>query len=461
MVDTTVKVDPAYTLAAHVVCTDLGDVPMTSQDATKRDVLDTFGAMLGGSSAPGIEELNAVIGRWGGRKEATIAVLGRKLPSHHTAMINSAMGHALDFDDTYDMGGHIHPGTSVLAAALAVSEALGGVTGDQLILAVTLGLDVSCRLGLAANVDRGWHRTGAFGIFGATAAAGKLLGLTQEQMVHAFGIAYSQSAGNRQCIVDGALTKRFQAGQAAHGAALSVFLAKQGFTGAENVFAGQYGFFPMYQEGGYDLSEITKNLGDEFLGDQISLKPYPCGRPTHGYIDAAIKLHHQLHLDCTSVNEVVVYSDSEAHVSRYRVASGVVHPQQQVEAQFSLPYLIGCALVLGKVGIDQINVFEDPHVLAAASIVREERKEGMPNGQVEIGVTCGNGSSASAVVEPPSGSPDNPLSTKRLEEKFRDCAAHSLEPVDSYSVSQIISLIDEPQFMKDSRELIRLSIPAV
>ena len=139
MVDTTVKVDPAYTLAAHVVCTDLGDVPMTSQDATKRDVLDTFGAMLGGSSAPGIEELNAVIGRWGGRKEATIAVLGRKLPSHHTAMINSAMGHALDFDDTYDMGGHIHPGTSVLAAALAVSEAIGGVTGDQLILAVTLG----------------------------------------------------------------------------------------------------------------------------------------------------------------------------------------------------------------------------------------------------------------------------------------------------------------------------------
>ena len=136
-----------------------------------------------------------------------------------------------------------------------------------------------------------------------------------------------------------------------------------------------------------------------------------------------------------------------------------MHPQQQVEAQFSLPYLIGCALVLGKVGIDQINVFEDPHVLAAASTVREERKEGMPNGQVEIEVTCVNGASASAVVEPPSGSPDNPLSTKQLEEKFRDCAAHSLEPVDSYSVSQIISLIDEPQFMKDSRELIRLSIP--
>ena len=421
MAAATLKVDPAHTLAAHVIGTDLLDVPVASQTATRRDVLDTFGAMLGGSSAPGIEELAAVTGRWGGKKEATLAVLGEKLPSHHTAMVNSAMGHALDFDDTYDKGGHVHPGTSVLAAALAVSEAFGGVTGDRLILAVTLGLDVSCRLGLAAYDDRGWHRTGAFGIFGATAAAGKLIGLTQEQMVHAFGIAYSQSAGNRQCIIDGALTKRFQAGQAAHGAVLSVFLAKEGFTGAENVFAGQYGFFPMYQEGVYDLSEITKGLGDEFLGDRISLKPYPCGRPTHSYIDAAIKLHHELQLHGTS---------------------------------------IGCALVLGKVGIDQINIFDDPKVLATASIVQAESKHGMPKGQAEITVTCENGTSASVILEAPSGSPNNPLSTKQLEEKFRDCAAHSLKPVDSSSVSQIISLIAEPQFMKDSRELMRLSIPA-
>ena len=374
------KVDPAYTLASHVVGTALQDVPVVSQVATKRDVLDTFGAILGGSSAPGIEELTAVIGRWGGKPEATLAVLGKKLPSHHTAMVNSAMGHALDFDDTYDMGGHVHPGTSVLAAALAVSESLGGVTGDQLILAVTLGLDVSCRLGLAAYDARGWHRTGAFGIFGATAAAGKLIGLSQEQLVHAFGIAYSQSAGNRQCIIDGALTKRFQAGQAAHGAVLSVFLAKEGFTGAENVFAGQYGFFPMYQEGGYDLSLISEGLGDEFLGDQISLKPYPCGRPTHSYIDAAIKLHHGLHLNCTSIKSVVVRTDADSHSSRYSVSSGVVHPRQQVEAQFSLPYLIGCALVLGKVGIDQINAFDDPNVLATASIVRSEGKFGISKG---------------------------------------------------------------------------------
>ena len=222
-------------------------------------------------------------------------------------------------------------------------------------LAATLGLDVSCRLGLAAHDDRGWHRTASFGIFGATAAAGKLIGLTKKQMVHAFGIAYSQAAGNRQCIVDGALTKRFQAGQAAHGAVMSVFLAQQGFTGAENVFAGRFGFFPMYQPEGYDLSIIDRGLGDEFLGDRISFKPYPCVRPSHAYIDAGIKLHNKLDLGRNAIESVIVRTDPRALASRYNIASGNKKPTQQVEAQFSVPYLIGCALALGEVGIDQLT----------------------------------------------------------------------------------------------------------
>src|SRR5580700_2809224 len=116
------------------------------------------------------------------------------------------MGHALDFDDTLDTGGSIHPGVSVLGSVLAVCDSLGGVSGRDVLLAVALGLDISCRIALASTLDRGWHRTAAIGLFGATAAAGKLIGLTPEQMLAAFGIAYSHAAGNRQCILDGALT---------------------------------------------------------------------------------------------------------------------------------------------------------------------------------------------------------------------------------------------------------------
>ena len=457
MATTAPTVDPAFTLARHVCATSLADVPAGTLAATRRDVLDTFGAMLGGSGAPGIKELAGLTGRWGGLEEAGLAVLGGRMPAHHAALVNSAMGHALDFDDTFDEGGHIHPGTSVLAAGLAIGESLGGVTGGELMLAVTLGLDVSCRLALAVHDDRGWHRTACFGIFGATAAAGKLLDLTQEQMVHAFGIAYSQAAGNRQCIVDGALTKRFQAGQAAHGAVLSVFLAKDGFTGAANVFAGRYGFFPMYQPDGYDLAVIDEGLGEDFLGDRLSLKPYPCGRPTHAYIDAAIKLHHELDLAESAVASVVVRTGPEGRSSRYGVASGAVRPQHQVEAQFSVPYLIGSALALGRVGIDQINAFDDPAVLAAAALVRAEGREGAPDGWAEIEVTCAGGRSAAVELEPPSGSPERPLSTEQLRDKFRDCAAHALRPASPGNVEAMIAAVLEPDAMSDSRVLIDLS----
>ena len=458
MASTTPKIDPAHTLAAHVFNTGVENVPEETLTATRRDVLDTFGCMLGGSGAPGIKELVSVTGRWGGTEEASLAVIGTKMPAHHTALVNSAMGHALDFDDTYDKGGHVHPGTSVLAASLAVGESIGGITGNQLMVAVALGLDVSCRLGLAAYDDRGWHRTGAFGIFGATAAAGKLIGLSQEQMVHAFGIAYSQAAGNRQCIVDGALTKRFQAGQAAHGAVLAAFLAKEGFTGAENVFAGTYGFFPMYQPDGYDLSLIDSGLGEEFLGDRISLKPYPCGRPTHSYIDSAVKLHHKLDLGRNALESVTVRTDRETFTSHYSVSSGVVRPTQQVEAQFSLPYLIGCALVLGGVGIDEINFFDEPAVLAASDLVKAETKDGAPKGWAEIQVVCAGGDSATVELQPPSGSPDNPLSTEQLKDKFRDCAAHALHPTPISSVEKMIALILDSDGAGDSRELIDLSV---
>ena len=253
------------------------------------------------------------------------------------------------------------------------------------------------------------------------------------------------------------MTKRLQAGQAAHGAVLSAFLAKEGFTGAANVFTGLYGFFPMYQPDGYDLAAIDEGLGADFLGDRLSLKPYPSGRPTHAYIDAAIKLHRELDLGRSSMESVVVRTDPETFSSRYNVSTGVARPQHQVEAQFSLPYLIGSALALGRVGIDQITAFDDPAVLAAASLVRAERKDDAPKGWAEIEVSCAGGRSASVELEPPSGSPDNPLSTERLKEKFRDCAAHALKPAATVSIDQMIARVLEPDAMADSRVLIKLS----
>ena len=218
-----------------------------------------------------------------------------------------------------------------LRRALPYLTCLAACRASGLLLAIALGLDVSCRVALASTLDRGWHRTAAMGVFGAAAAAGKLLGLNVEQMVNALGIAFSQAAGNRQCIVDGALTKRLQAGQAASSGVLAALLAREGFTGAHNIFLGRFGFFELYQPNGHDPAKLPEDLGGEFRGDQLSFKPYACGRPQHAMLDAAIAARNQLGsgttVDLAEIAEVRVTAPAAtiAEQLRWRLAQTPAH----------------------------------------------------------------------------------------------------------------------------------------
>ena len=143
--------DAAWPLAHYVCRTVYTDLPRSAIQSARRDILDTFGCMLGGSGSPGIEELWRVMGRWGGLEESRVLLRAARLPAPQAALLNASMGHALDFDDTLDTGGSIHPGVSVLAAVLAGADSIGGVSGRDVLLAVALGLDVSCRIALAST----------------------------------------------------------------------------------------------------------------------------------------------------------------------------------------------------------------------------------------------------------------------------------------------------------------------
>jgi 2-methylcitrate dehydratase PrpD len=454
------NVDPAVVLAEHVCHTRFTDLPPAAVTATKRDILDTLGAMLGGSVAPGVAELAGLVKHWGGRPESSLILLGEKVPAPQAALVNATMGHALDFDDTFDRAGNIHPGTSTLAASLAVAEMQGGASGRDLLLAVALGLDVAGRLALAATVDRGWHRTAAFGIFGATAAAAKLLALTAEQMPHAFGIAYSQAAGSRQCILDGALTKRFQAGQAASGAVLSALLARQGFTGAHHVFAGRFGFFPMYQPDGYDLDAITDALGQIFRGVELSFKPYPSGRPNHAILDAALEIAQRLDLATAEagagIAEVVITVNPQTYSDQFSPQTGKRRPAQVVEAQFSIPFLVAAALVRGRVGIGEVAGVDDPLVLALSDRIQGAVRDDAPAAWAQITVRRADGRMASLETTSPSGSPQKPLSDAHLQAKFRDCAAHAARPLSETVVERAVQLIRQLEDATDATELVQL-----
>ena len=341
--------DAAWPLAQHVCRTGYADLPVSAVESARRDVLDTCGCMLGGSGSPGIDELFAVLARWGGRDESRVLLRRTRLPAPQAALLNASMGHALDFDDTLDSGGSIHPGVSVLGSVLALCDSLGGVSGRDVLLAVALGLDVSCRIALASTLDRGWHRTAAMGIFGATAAAGKLIGLTPEQILAAFGIAYSHAAGNRQCILDGALTKRMQAGQAASAAVFSAVLAQTGFTGARNIFNGRFGYFELYQPDGYDASVLLRDLGTAFRGEGLSYKPYPCGRPLHAAIDAALAARARLEIERPDdINSVTIEADPAGHSDRFDRGLPQRRPTQVVEAEFAQPFLVATAWCMAR-----------------------------------------------------------------------------------------------------------------
>ena len=448
--------DPAWALAEHVCGMDFAGLPTSTRVATRNDVLDTFGCLLGGSGAPGIAELARVVGGWGGVPESQVMLWQLRLPAPQAAMINAAMAHALDFDDTLDRGGSIHPGASVLAASLAVSDMLGGVSGQRLLLAIALGLDVSCRVALASTLDRGWHRTAAMGVFGAAAAAGKLLGLNVEQMVNALGIAFSQAAGNRQCIVDGALTKRLQAGQAASSGVLAAMLASEGFTGAHNIFLGRFGFFELYQPNGHDPAKLLEDLGAEFRGDQLSFKPYACGRPQHAILDAAIAARNQLGLrttvDLAEIAAVQVTALAATIAEQFAGASHKRRPTQIVEAQFALPYLIAAALVHGRVGITEVADIHNTQVLHVA-----ERMAGIDAGREKaaVAISLRDGRTATVTTGSPLGSPENRLSIDQLRVKFADCARNAVRPLSDDVVREAAHALLHLEEVQDASDLLR------
>jgi 2-methylcitrate dehydratase PrpD len=450
--------DAAWPLARHVCRTGYADLPESAVESARRDILDTFGCMLGGSGSPGIDQLFAVIARWGGREESRVLLRGTRLPAPQAALLNASMGHALDFDDTLDTGGSIHPGVSVLGAVLAVCDSVGGASGGfsgrDILLAVALGLDVSCRIALACTLDRGWHRTAAIGVFGATAAAGKLFGLTPEQMLAAFGIAFSHAAGNRQCILDGALTKRMQAGQAASAGVFSAVLAQTGFTGARNIFNGRFGFFELYQPNGYDASVLLRDLGTAFRGEALSYKPYPCGRPLHAAIDAALAARARLEIERPAdIEAVTIEADPAGHSDQFGRGLPKRRPTQVVEAQFAQPFLVATALVHGKVGIAEVDGLGDASVLSLADRIAGVARDQRPRGSLSITVQRTDGRSVTIEASEPIGSPEKPLTDAQLEAKFRDCARNALQPLPDTGVDGVLVAIGRLETLPDAREL--------
>jgi 2-methylcitrate dehydratase PrpD len=455
--------DASIVLARNIVQVNYDDIPGEAIEAAKRDILDTLGVAVAGSNAPGGREIMGLVREWGGKEESTVIMHSQRVPSPYAALVNGTMAHALDFEDSHE-GVVLHAGVSVIPAAFAVAERVGKVSGKELLTAVTSGVDVVCRLGEASNQSPsiiGWHYTSLYGIFGAAAAAGKLLELDEQQMVNAFGIAYSQAAGNFQCVIDGALSKRLQAGFAASGGLTSSLMASRGLTGARNTLEGEKGLYQVYHHGDYNPKRLTAGLGKHFAIVDLSFKPYPCCRNCHPFIDATLALAAEHNLAADNVEEISIRCGEVARLL-CEPLDIKQKPRVLVDAQFSIPWAVATALVKRKVALEDFTpeAITNPVVLRVASKVKAEVEPQMETRGTSPALVEIKMKDSSVIYSKrediAKGNPKKPMSWGELCHKFSDCARHGAKPVSQDSVEKAISLLADLEKVEDVGEIIRL-----
>jgi 2-methylcitrate dehydratase PrpD len=416
-------------LSRYVAETTFDRLPREVVDETKKFILDTMGVGLAGAREPGCREVVDVAKTWSSNSAgSTIIFYNDKVAPPEAAFANSVLMHALDFDDTLDSSA-MHTHVSSLPAALALAEVQKGTSGKDLITAVCLGVDITCRIASAITTPLSWIRTATCGSFGAAAAAAKLLHATEREVLAALGVVYSQTAGNAQCLVDGALVKRMQPGFSARSGVLSAALSSRGVTGATNIFEGDYGFYNLYERGKVNAERATENLGDHFGVMDLSIKPYPCCRMTHASIDAALELSGSRVIDPDGIQEV------EVSVSKmvYDMVGAPfkIRDNPQVDAQFSIPYTVAVALRNGSV---LLRDFTSETVKGASPVLELARKikvsvnPELPDRDISslhIAITMVNGQTVTHRLDTLKGSPAKPLSFDECAGKFKNCLEYS------------------------------------
>src|SRR5262250_1087070 len=337
--------------ARFLLGSSLRDLPSRVVERASLLALDALGSCLASSRQDFGRAVLETAERLGGHDESTLIGRKAKVGAASAVLANATLAHGLDFDDTRE-DAIVHTGSVAVTTALAVGEAVGA-SGRAVLEAVIVGVEVMCRVGLAVPGRfhaRHYHPTSLTGSFAAAAVAGRLYGLTEDQLVHAFGICGSQAGGIIEYLADGSWTKRLHPGWAAHAGLTAVLLARAGFTGPETVFEGEHGFYAAFA-GGHDhdrLEALLESLGRTWELAALTFKPYPCGSIAHPYMDCALRLRERHALDPARIAEVRCRTAAGPIPRLWEPLAAKQRPRNGYAAKLSLPYLLASILVNGR-----------------------------------------------------------------------------------------------------------------
>ena len=431
-------------------------------DRVKYLTLDYLGVAARGSlSESSAPILNFVSNRGMVREGAVVIGTDLKADPTYAALANGTFAHSIELDDVVNEAS-LHPAVVIMSSALA-SAHIAGRGGRSLIEGIVVGYEAMVRLGFAldptAHYAQGFHPTGTCGTMGSALTAAKILGLDQEAMTNALGIAGSQAAASMEFLSDGSFTKRLHAGWAAHSGVIAALLAREGFTGPGTIIEGRYGFLRSHSPSS-DPSSLFKNWGDPFKVMKTSIKPHACCRYKQGSIDGILEIMHQNSLNPSDIKEVKLGILKAGFPIIAQPEESKYNPKSIVDAQFSMPFGAAVAILHGRATLEEYTeknmmsseikqMMERIHCVEDPELERDYPKKW----PASVSLSTKGCQQYHAKIEFPKGDPENPLTWDELIHKFKNL----ISPIftDERGV-EIISYVRGIELAKNLKDLSRL-----
>ncbi len=459
-------------LAAQVVALQPCDIPDTVKHRAEQCVLDFLGVALGASHHPVVDKLLSVARATGSAPRATLIGRPERADCLWAALINGSMAHVLDFDDTH-FPTILHGYTPVLAALFAAIDdptvfpgagerdtGHSEVSGEEFLTAFVAGYETASRVALClhpGHYKRGWHLTGTAGVFGASAACGKLFHLNEDQMTSALGLAAAQASGLR--VMFGTMTKPFHAGKAAQNGLLAALLAREGFTSAPESLEGRRGFCHVFCDEPA-LWRLTEDWAIKWELLASGFKPYPCGVVTHPAIDGVLALRREHRLEPASVKSI----HARCHPLVLEL-TGNANPVSGLEGKFSVYHCLAVALVDGTVAMQSFTDGRvvDPLITDVRARVHVTPDSRLAQDQAEVSIELSDGHVVRHFVQHASGTPEQPLTDAQLQRKFSALLAWRPQSgplaLDQSTVDRIRERALGIRGLRDVRALLHLTRP--
>jgi 2-methylcitrate dehydratase PrpD len=428
------------------------------QDAARRELLDIMGDMAAGHAVLGMPSWLEATALWSGDGDCSAVDGSRRAPAA-AALINGYFTHALELDDTHDEA-VLHAGAAVVPAALAACDIKGGVGGARLMEAIVLGIEVSCRLGIATDlnlVHGGWIYSALLGHFGAAAAAARILSDDPDVLRSALGAAYTLTSGNHQSTREGAETKHLQPAVAASNGLLAALMAVKGLAGVANPFLGEDGLSRVYLHGKLDPKRLEADLGEEPEIARLSFKPYPSCRLTQPAITAALDLHRAQGSALGSDTAIDLRVNPQAFDVVGKTHDARMHPGRRLDAQFSIYWCVAVALTHGEVLPGHLVSEIPPSPAVASWIGRIRCTAADASSDRDIGgcllTAKGSFGMQQIAVDNAKGHPDNPVTDAELKHKF----AHNigLAGLTGNAVAELVDYIWAADKIEDASRLLQ------